>query len=692
MADIPIKIALQGAEEVKSGLGEIKKLVVEAFALGGLLEFTKKGLEGFSKLQAESNKLAASLGHQSESLLKLAEVSSKTTTFRKEEIISGEKLLSQYTKNEEAIKKLLPTMLNLAQRTGSIDTAARMLGLSFEKGSPILTKYGINVKGVHDSEGRLQSIIEQTNAVLGDQNRAAFEAMNPLDKMKKSLDEVSESLGRAVAPEFEKFAKFLEEHQAELEAFAKFIGDHIEEIGLISLEAAVVKSAPGIIKSVASIGKAFMVTPWAAVAVAVGALTVGWMEMQKNLGIAKGNEAAAAGIEKINVEMQDLIKTRQQDRNEVDRMSHEKNLTKAQLDQIHILKVEIEDTTKRLKELGAAGVGPEGVKSSVKINSADDKAGEQAEKKAKELAMKRYQDLNDQYAEEAKLKSQFYQKENEESERHADQVRERQLQRQKQASEMFKSVEEKNMSKSFAGRLKLLDMEQKRELLAYKRLGESTVTLEKRHAEERAVAIKQEYEQRAAFGLSYAQNTIGIMGQIADATKANAQVKKRIAEGEAILGAAQGALGVIQNSGQFIGTFGPVGGPIAMGVEIALMAALAGVQIAQIESAKMAYGGVVTGGTPGVDSVPATLMPGEIVYNPLHPNPTLASMITSSSTNNSNMNNTTHIGGTTIVIQGNPSKATIDQISHVSEKALINALRKAQNTGKITATGMKIRS
>jgi hypothetical protein len=127
-----------------------------------------------------------------------------------------------------------------------------------------------------------------------------------------------------------------------------------------------------------------------------------------------------------------------------------------------------------------------------------------------------------------------------------------------------------------------------------------------------------------------------------------------------------------------------------MGVELAGIIAEAVYQVQQIESAKMAYGGIARGGTPGVDSIPAMLMPGEVVYNPAHPNPALASMI-GGGMSNSNNQQTTHIHMAPIVVNGNVSKSTAAEIGRVTQKALISALKEAQVNGNVTASGLVVR-
>jgi hypothetical protein len=188
----------------------------------------------------------------------------------------------------------------------------------------------------------------------------------------------------------------------------------------------------------------------------------------------------------------------------------------------------------------------------------------------------------------------------------------------------------------------------------------------------------------------YATTALGALSSIADATKANAQVKKRIAEGEAVVSAGKAALGVLENTGQFIKSFGPVAGVVIEGLELAGIIAEAVTQVQKIEGAKMAYGGIIRGGTPGVDSVPFTGMDGEIVYNPAHPNPALAAMIhQNTSTDNSS---TTHIHMAPVYVHGSSSKQTTDMVQAAVEKGLTTALRKAQNSGKISANGLVIRS
>ena len=165
-----------------------------------------------------------------------------------------------------------------------------------------------------------------------------------------------------------------------------------------------------------------------------------------------------------------------------------------------------------------------------------------------------------------------------------------------------------------------------------------------------------------------------LFSAITGANKRNAQEKKNIARVEAFINTAVGITEAIPN------------------IPLMVMAGVMGIaQQVAIQNAQFAYGGVVRGGTPGIDSVPAMLMPGELVYNPAHPNPALAAMITNNSTTSSGDTHHYHIGSPQIVVNGNPSPSTVAQLGEVTQNALLTAIRKAQNMGKLSASGLTVR-
>jgi len=232
-------------------------------------------------------------------------------------------------------------------------------------------------------------------------------------------------------------------------------------------------------------------------------------------------------------------------------------------------------------------------------------------------------------------------------------------------------------NQKYAFRLNKLKQEQKKELEAYRMMGRDVTNLIKFQTYERERLAKEEHDRKIMFEIDYAQRSLGLLATMADGFRANAQLKKRIAEGEAVVGGAKAVMGILANTEEYLAVFGPVGGPIAWGTEIGLTIGATAAQIAKIESAKMWRGGEVTGGEPGKDSVWKLLMPGEHVWNPRHPDPVVASNImrSISSTTNTSQNVTHyHQNSFQIVVQGNDRNVGA---------TVVKAIRKAQAGGKI---------
>ena len=131
---------------------------------------------------------------------------------------------------------------------------------------------------------------------------------------------------------------------------------------------------------------------------------------------------------------------------------------------------------------------------------------------------------------------------------------------------------------------------------------------------------------------------------------------------------------VASNALKDIALHGPIYGAVEAAIEsVAITAVATGAKSA---IGHMAYGGVVTGGIPGQDSVNAKLMPGEIIYNPAHPNPALASMINSG--NNSTQNTThVHFASPNIHIHGNPDQKSLAKMTQAMSEAFTQQTHKA---------------
>jgi hypothetical protein len=589
----------------------------------------------------------------------LAKSLSKNTLYKEKDIKSAEGSLALYVKSEAQLKTLTPAILDLAEATGmDLDSAAKLVGRTLESNVKTMGRLGVTVHGTAGSHERLDSIMKGLNERFGGSAKAMSDSQGEMAQLGKNIDEIGKSIGGFLVPVLNYWSKaFLD------------LKDSWDWI--LNAKEATEQHTNAVKKDNEQLSKSLEV------ANALKTGTGGAYEII-NKEIAKYNDQIA-NSQKLQPGQIAEAKAN---------LGHFKQLSE-------IIKSTGDNTAeaeKKIREFEgfiAKSSEEKGHKEKKPVTVIDPEANKRAFKEQQKLDKQFLDMVHDGEAdqvEDMKVRLENQEKYTEEEKKLLEKRHNEELDIQMKNILIVDKLEKKEQSKTFAGRLKMLKQQHKEELEAFTGSERHRIKIAEGFAKEEAEFKKQEIEQKIGFDLQYASNTMNLMGQIAEATHANAQVMKRIKEGEAVVSAAKGALGVIENSAQFIANFGPVAGPIAMGVEIALMAGLAAVQISQIESAKMAYGGVVQGGTPGQDSVPAMLMPGEIVYNPSHPNSALASMINNSSTNNNNTN--MHIYGPTININGSPDQKTIRHISQTTQRAIDNgvkqAMRNLQASGKLS--------
>jgi hypothetical protein len=255
------------------------------------------------------------------------------------------------------------------------------------------------------------------------------------------------------------------------------------------------------------------------------------------------------------------------------------------------------------------------------------------------------------------------------------------------AREILEKNYDKILQQTSKGRETLLQNQQKKDMKlmveVYGKGSKELTTLEKQQAEERIELARKEKEMKIQFGLDYASHTLQMLTTIADASKANAQVKKRLAEAEAIVSGGKAVLGIVENQGQFISAFGPIAGPIAEGVEISLTVAEVAAQISKIESAKFARG---TSFAPGGMALVGEEGP-ELVNLPRG-----SQVLTNAQTSNyfNSGGDHIHFHSPQIIIHGNPDQKTIGRMTQAFNEAFTQnthkAMRTLQTRGKLPGT------
>lgn len=671
--ELPVKIRVDGMPEANSSIKQfaqswdLAKIAISgvAGAMGAMAIYNKvntfvKDSVRLAKEAVEANtQLEAAYGKNTTGLIEYASALSSVTTFSRDNIISTESVIASIIKDEKHVKLLTKASLDFAAankyRGITAESAAQLLIRAVEGEGQALGRYGIKIGEATTREGRFQEVLKAVTKTYGD--RAEALAKTDLGKMEQAenkIKEIQEGIGKEILPMMARWYQGF----YDLIKPASFVGGLIHQAGLaMRLMAGESKQAleaeNKIWEAAQKGGKegiATLQTYSNTIAVAAGeqnAIVVKWDEYnQKTYGYFDKSGQYHMATMKMNEKEQ-----KQYDeavRKKAELLDIQNKINSA-IDAM---------TVKEEKSVDLTGkAGKQKAEKPIKIAEgdepwyADPKNMEEMAKQAKEAAdnLKELTDAGVDAAEEAGGDA-FSRKQ-------------KQIQKQhdKEAADLKKFLQKK--------------------LITQKQYDEATAINER-------ITDTSIKENKKEFHKEILSSTLGMLDQLTAGSKKSAGLHKTIAEGEALVSAGSAEMGVLENSGKFIKWMGPIAGPIVMGVEMALIAGLAAEQIATIASAKMAYGGVATGGISGSDSVPAMLMPGEIVYNPAHPNPALASMITNTE-NTANTHNY-HIS-MPITVHGNPTNTTIAKIGEVTERALLSAMRRAQNSGKLSATGLVVR-
>jgi len=669
--ELPVKVKVVGVAEAKQALTGLAKTAAGIFAVDKLVKFAETGLVEWSKLQTASNELSAAIGHQSIALEKLATTSMRQSTFRTAEIEQGYKRLALYGLTEAQIIKLSPVMLNLATITGSTESAARLLGQAIETGSGRLSMYGIKVDKTMTVNERFNSILKQSENAFGGQSKAAFDAMNPLEKMSRVIDEASAGIGDALVPDLNILANNLPDFRDAIENIAR-VGLTIFKTAVFAVDVAVA----GLIDSVAIMANAILALP--RLIPGVKHFTDPAIEFFNRLAkvanknikdtidntarmwdkSAEEQDKAAQKIAR-NKTIRDRDEEKENERRRKEALAKEKKFLE-----------EKRSLTEKL-EHDAAQIGM--TEYQKKLND----LGIQYEKDQKMLSGDKEALLNLEkvYAANVKDVMDDEAKDLEEKNKKEKQLDDKAEKEKQKALDKFNSVAESKQEKTYKNEMEKLEKHYRDDKALLEKYGYDTTALTEQFEREKNELKENSYRK----GLSEITSNLE---SIASKHKEWTGAYKTMAVAQATIDTYKAAQSIFAgwSTMPFIGkAIGLVEAAAAIGFGLS--------NVQQIASAKMAYGGVVTGGIEGRDSVPAMLTPGEIVYNPEHPNPVLASMITN--TNNNNDVSHYHLS-MPITIHGNPSDTSVARAGEIFQKHLFAALRKAQQMGKVTANGLKI--
>jgi hypothetical protein len=192
-------------------LDDLGRKIIGLFAAEKAFSFIKEGVAEFQAGALASAKLTQALGFQSEALNKIAEADAKVTLYKKDQLTSGEANLAFYIKDEAQLKTLIPTMEDLAVKTGSLDSAATLIGRTFNSNITTMRGLGIHVDGAAGSHERLDSIVKGLTERFGGQAKALSDSQGEYGQLTKNIEEISKAIGGELIPVLNFWSKaFLE--------------------------------------------------------------------------------------------------------------------------------------------------------------------------------------------------------------------------------------------------------------------------------------------------------------------------------------------------------------------------------------------------------------------------------------------------------------------------------------------------
>ena len=227
---------------LRRSIGALRNnMLLVSFALGGTAASVGKLISAYGQQQLAEKKLQQALGFTSQALLTQASALQQTTAFGDEAIIGVQALIGAFTKDEEQIKALTKTTLDLAAAKGmELTAAADLVSKSFGSSTNALSRYGIQVEGAVGSTERLENLTGNVAALFGGQASAQADTMTgSIEQMKNALGDTAESMGGILEPATIAFSKsikkaaegwtdfFTELKESEMETAVR----HLREMG-----------------------------------------------------------------------------------------------------------------------------------------------------------------------------------------------------------------------------------------------------------------------------------------------------------------------------------------------------------------------------------------------------------------------------------------------------------------------------
>jgi hypothetical protein len=209
-----LKTAEGDTDRFGSKMGKLGGVIAGALTGAALISFGKSAVTAFTESEQAQSKLNVALGNSpatvgvtAAAFEKYNAVLAKKTLADDDALASGQAVLAGFGLTEDQLKQMTPVLADYAAKTGKdIPSAAEDLGKAMLGQGRALKGIGVEFVDTGDAGGNFAQIMDQVGSKVEGAAQAQLNAAGPGATMKKSMDELQESVGMILVPALQSLA------------------------------------------------------------------------------------------------------------------------------------------------------------------------------------------------------------------------------------------------------------------------------------------------------------------------------------------------------------------------------------------------------------------------------------------------------------------------------------------------------
>ena len=298
-----MKRAQRGFKKTAANLKKIGKSMSLSLT-APLTAFAAASVKAFDTQAKAEAQLRTALGENEQAFKDVtaqARELQQITLFGDEETIAAASFLAQMGLQEDAIKRLIPLIQDMATAKGmSLSSAADLVAKSVGSSTNALSRYGIQIEGAVGSTERLDSAVNALSNQFKGQAQAAAEAgTGGLKQLQNTIGDLMEDIGEMLMPIIQ---DLIDKIQIGVDKFKSLSDEQKENALQIGLLVAAIGPAVYILGTLATalggLATAFLFLSGTAIPAVIGALETLYLVMLYNpiTAIALGITALGASL------------------------------------------------------------------------------------------------------------------------------------------------------------------------------------------------------------------------------------------------------------------------------------------------------------------------------------------------------------------------------------------------------------